>query len=92
MTRAFFLHKDIFDDFKPPSPKTQKATEWTPSSPVAVLRPESSRTFPVTSVLTFMVAVGLAHFIIVVGGLSGSRGYAKLEAIQAWIASAISSN
>ena len=92
MTRAFFLHKDIFDDFKPPSSKTQKAAEWTPSSPVAVLRPESSRTFPVTSVLTFMVAVGLAHFIIVVGGLSGSRGYAKLEAIQTWIASAISSN
>ena len=50
---------------------------------------ESSKVFSMTSVLTFMFAVGLAHFIIVVGGLSGSRGYAKLEALQAWVTSTV---
>lgn len=47
----------------------------------------SSRMFSVGSVLTFMFAVGLAHFLIVVGGLSGSLDYAKLETVQAWVAS-----
>jgi hypothetical protein len=37
-----------------------------------------------------MLAVGLAHFIIVVGGFSGSKGYAKLEAVQAWVATVFS--
>lgn len=90
--RAFFLHKDIFDDFKDPSPKTQDTSARTSSSALSESGPESPKTFSVSSVLTFMVAVGLAHFVIVVGGLSGSRGYAKLEALQAWITSVISSN
>ena len=90
--RAFFLHKDIFDDLKDPSPKTQKAGARTSSLTLSEPEPGSSKTFPVTSVLTFIVAVGLAHFIVVVGGLSGSRGYAKLEAVHAWITNAVSPN
>lgn len=39
-----------------------------------------------TSVLILMLAVGLAHFIVF-GGLSGSRGYVKLEAAPAWVSS-----
>ncbi|KZT19520.1 heme oxygenase-like protein [Neolentinus lepideus HHB14362 ss-1] len=37
--------------------------------------------YSVTSVVVFIVAVGLAHFIIVVGGFSGQRGYDKLVAV-----------
>ena len=85
---AYSLLKDMFDEIKTPSLKPQKPAVWTLSDP----EPGSSKTFSVSSVLTFMVAVGLAHFIIVVGGLSGPRGYAKLEAAQAWITSAVSSN
>lgn len=91
-TRAFVLHKGIFDELTPPSHKTHKSAAWTPSSALSNPEPESSKVFSVTSVLTFMVAVGLAHFIIVVGGLSGSRGYAKLEAVHAWITNSVSSN
>jgi len=91
-TRAFVLHKDIFDELAARSPKTQKPVAWTPSSILSNPESESSKCFSVTSVLTFVVAVGLAHFIIVVGGLSGSRGYAKLEAVHAWITNSVSSN
>jgi len=91
-TRAFVLHKDIFDELTAPSPKTQKSAAWTPNSTSPTTESDSSKVFSVTSVLTFMVAVGLAHFIIVVGGLSGSRGYAKLEAVHAWITNSVSSS
>ena len=85
--RAFTLHKDLFSEIKAPSPKTPKPPAQSPSS-----TPESSKVFSISSVLTFMFAVGLAHFIIVVGGLSGSRGYAKLEAVHAWMTDAGSPN
>lgn len=88
-TRAYFLHKDLFDEISAASPKKQKSAAWTPNPTSSDQKPQTSRVFSVSSVLTFMLAVGLAHFIIVVGGLSGSRGYAKLEAVQAWVTSTV---
>ncbi|KAF9643277.1 heme oxygenase [Thelephora ganbajun] len=90
-TRAFVLHKNIFDEIKAPSPKTQKPVAWTPSSMPLGQELESSKAVSVRSVLAFMLVVGLARFIIVVGGLSGSQGYAKLEAVHAWIISTVPS-
>jgi len=90
--RAFALHKDLFDEIKAPSHKTPDSNTWSPNSVPLSSKPGSPKAFPVSSVLAFMFAVGLAHFVIVVGGLSGSRGYAKLEAVQTWITSIISSN
>lgn len=90
--RAFILQKDIFDEIKVPGPNIQKPAAWTLSSMPLGPGPESSKALLVSSVLTFMLAVGLAHFIIVVGGLSGSRGYTKLEAVHAWITSTVPSN
>ena len=85
-TQAYFLHKLLFDEIKAASPNGRKpdTLDRKPG--------ESSRTFPVSSVLTFMLAVGLAHFFVVVGGLSGSRGCAKLEAVQAWISNTLFSD
>ena len=86
-TRAYFLHKDLFDEISSTAtPKEQKSAVWTPNP---TSKPLTSRVFSVSSVLTFMLAVGLAHFVVVVGGLSGSRGYAKLEAVQAWVTSTV---
>ena len=38
-----------------------------------------------TSVIAFIVAVSIAHFVLVVGGFTGAKGYAKLEALQQWL-------
>ena len=87
--RAFALHKDIFDEIKAPSPGALGSAS---SSMPSDLEPKGPGSLSVNSVLTFMLAVGLAHFIIVVGGLSGSRGYVKLEALHAWITGIVSSD
>jgi len=90
--QAFALHKDIFDEIRPPSPSVLKPDGSDPGSMLSDSEPKSPGSLSVNSVLTFIFAVGLAHFIIVVGGLSGSRGYAKLEALRAWITSLASSD
>lgn len=90
--RAFALHKDIFDEIRAPSPGVLKPDRSTPSPMPSDLEPKGPGSLSVNSVLTFMLAVGLAHFIIVVGGLSGSRGYVKLEALHAWITGVVSSD
>ncbi|KAI0755069.1 hypothetical protein C8Q80DRAFT_408474 [Daedaleopsis nitida] len=38
-----------------------------------------------TSVIAFIAAVSIAHFVLVVGGFTGAKGYAKLEALQQWL-------
>jgi len=90
--RAFALHKDIFDEIRAPRPRALEPDRSTPSSMPSESELESPGPLSVNSVLTFMLVVGLAHFIIVVGGLSGSRGYAKLEALHAWITGTVSSD
>ncbi|KAF6755793.1 heme oxygenase 1 [Ephemerocybe angulata] len=41
--------------------------------------------WPLASVAAFIAAACLAHFIIVVGGFTGNRGYEKLLAIDEWV-------
>jgi len=91
-TQAYLLHKDLFDEIKAAGPNTHEAAAWTPGPTQLDQKQRSSKLFSVNSVLTFMLAVGLAHFLIVVGGFTGSRGYAKLEAVQGWVASTVFSN
>ncbi|KAJ4482351.1 hypothetical protein J3R30DRAFT_3656418 [Lentinula aciculospora] len=43
--------------------------------------------FAVSSVLTVITAVSVAHFLLVVGGYSGPRGFAKLVAAEQWFTS-----
>ncbi|TBU59217.1 hypothetical protein BD310DRAFT_425757 [Dichomitus squalens] len=47
--------------------------------------PTSSVTFAATSVIAFIVAFSIAHFTLVVGGFTGSKGYAKLEIFTQWL-------
>lgn len=91
-TQAYLLHKDLFDEIKAAGSNTHKSAGWTPGPMPLDEKQKSSKLFSVNSVLTFMLAVGLAHFLIVVGGFTGSRGYAKLEAVQGWVASTVFSN
>ena len=52
---------------------------------VADQAPTEERTFSAVSVIAFIVAVSIAHFVLVVGGFTGMKGYAKLEGLQAWL-------
>ena len=46
---------------------------------------ESEGTYSVSGVLSFIAAMCLANFILVVGGFTGTRGWEKLEAVENWI-------
>lgn len=76
-----------------PAPVGDSGTPPEPS-PVAEkqqldLQPSVS-TYRTTTVVALIAAVCLAHFFIVVGGLTGEKGAAKLEALQQWFASSSS--
>jgi hypothetical protein len=43
---------------------------------------KAERTFPISQVAAVIAAACLAHFIIVVGGLTGDKGYTKFLAVQ----------
>jgi heme oxygenase len=47
--------------------------------------PSVESTYSISSVLAVITAVCLAHFIIVVGGFSGTKGYEKLQAAEQWV-------
>jgi hypothetical protein len=43
------------------------------------------RMVSLSSVITVVAAVCLAHFLIVVGGFTGERGYSKLQLVEQWL-------
>ena len=44
----------------------------------------SEGTYRISAVIAFIAAVSLSHFILVVGGFTGSKGAGKLNALQQW--------
>lgn len=71
-------------------------------SPTSPLREESKvvfenteaeePTYRIATVVTLIAAISLAHFILVVGGFTGSKGAGKLEAFQHWFETTFSSS
>ncbi|KAA1469687.1 hypothetical protein DENSPDRAFT_816810 [Dentipellis sp. KUC8613] len=45
---------------------------------------QDSNLISVSSVAAFIIAMGLAHFVLVIGGFTGAKGWEKLEAVQRW--------
>jgi hypothetical protein len=43
------------------------------------------KTYPVSSVVAVIMALVLAHFILVVGGFTGAKGAEKLESVMLWL-------
>ncbi|THH20583.1 hypothetical protein EW146_g797 [Bondarzewia mesenterica] len=76
------------DPTTPVSPSFTREEEKPKEIPVQILQthavPEGNYT--VSGVASFIAAMCLAHFILVVGGFTGSRGWEKFEAVQEWIA------
>ena len=52
---------------------------------------QEEATYGVSSVLTIVLAVAVAHFALVTGGFTGAKGFAKLEAVQEWVGEHVSS-
>ena len=57
----------------------------TPGEVLAKAEDEGAGTISVATVMAVLAAACLAHFIIVVGGLTGDKGYLKLQALETWI-------
>jgi len=80
----------------PTTPNNESVTPSPPSTPtpekeetskvIFEAPPESSETmFTTAGVLSFIAAVSLAHFILVVGGFTGSKGAAKWDGLHEWL-------
>ncbi|THH07278.1 hypothetical protein EW145_g3501 [Phellinidium pouzarii] len=97
--KAFEFNEGIFTILKKPSnasfqspavpPLGNPSPPLTPTSTsapsVVTSAPEAEKkTYSLSSILSILLAVGIAHFALVVGGFTGERGYAKLETVQRW--------
>ncbi|CAE6459004.1 unnamed protein product [Rhizoctonia solani] len=83
---AFDFNRRIFQDVAAATKDTE-ISDYTSQSKVvfdASQGPEE-KTYPVSSVVAFVMALGLAHFILVVGGFTGARGTDKLESFMLWL-------
>ena len=75
----------------PPAPTGEKKNEKNEKySPLQLNTSSQGETeekaYSLSTILAIIVAVGLAHFLLVVGGFTGAKGFAKLEALQEKVA------
>jgi heme oxygenase len=87
---AFDLSSEIFGELKPSSTPRPPIVEQlqTQSGKVIyeyVAPPQKS--YPLSTFVGIIAAACLAHFILVLGGFTGQRGYAKLLQFEEWLAS-----
>ncbi|KAG6866188.1 hypothetical protein C0991_007738 [Blastosporella zonata] len=52
--------------------------------PIVDAVPPQEKTYPISQVIAVIIAVCLAHFILVTGGFTGDRGFQKFLVIQEW--------
>ncbi|KAH7337081.1 hypothetical protein B0J17DRAFT_574152 [Rhizoctonia solani] len=83
---AFDFNRRIFQDVAAATKDTEISNYTSQSKVVfdASQGPEE-KTYPVSSVVAFVMALGFAHFILVVGGFTGARGTDKLESFMLWL-------
>lgn len=65
----------------PPPTEKYSPLQLSTSSPA-----EKEKAYSMSTILTVLLAVGLAHFVLVVGGFTGARGFSKLETVQERVA------
>ncbi|MCQ6264002.1 biliverdin-producing heme oxygenase [Alcanivorax sp. MM125-6] len=90
---AYDLNIGLFDTMEArtaaenENPASEKSEGYTSEQPLKTLDSGLEKTYPVASVVAFIAAACLAHFILVVGGFTGDKGYQKLVAITGWLSS-----
>ncbi|KAF5315353.1 hypothetical protein D9619_007138 [Psilocybe cf. subviscida] len=87
---AFVLNAGLFTvlDFEEPSEGIKGDLQVNQLDETSL----SEKSFSLSSVIAFTAALCLAHFVIVVGGLSGDKGYQKLLALEQWARTLIASD
>ncbi|KAG5638674.1 hypothetical protein H0H81_011054 [Sphagnurus paluster] len=84
---AFDLNTDLFNSINVDSIDTEIVEKPKPSEPVVIeFPPPEEKTYSTTQVISVIAAVCLAHFILVVGGFTGDKGYQKWLQIEQWFA------
>ncbi|KAI0086982.1 hypothetical protein BDY19DRAFT_893746 [Irpex rosettiformis] len=78
-----------------PSPTASETVFITPSPLQLLQRPKDESTedlpvkekgtFPMSSVIAFILALCVSHFFLVTGGFTGEKGWDKLEAVFEWV-------
>lgn len=83
---AFDFNRRIFQDVATATRDTS-LSDYTSQSKVVFdgSQVPEEKTYPVSSVVAVVMAFALAHFILVVGGFTGSSGTEKLESVMLWL-------
>lgn len=83
---AFDCNRRLFQDVAD-AIKNTELSDYAPGSRIIfdTSQEPQERTYPVSSVIAVVMALALAHFILVVGGFTGARGTEKLEGVMLWL-------
>ncbi|KAG8736840.1 hypothetical protein FRC10_008812 [Ceratobasidium sp. 414] len=81
-SRNLFQHISTVDELA-------NASDDAPEPKVVFDANAEEKTYPVSSVVAVVMALALAHFMLVVGGFTGARGTEKLEGVMFWLRSTL---
>jgi len=83
--KAFDLNTALFTTIKTDAlENSEAAMEKSKELPIVTEHGPQEKTYPISQVIAVVAAVCLAHFILVIGGFTGDRGYQKLLALEYW--------
>ncbi|KAG8705702.1 hypothetical protein FRC09_002793 [Ceratobasidium sp. 395] len=88
---AFELNRGLFQDVSivaEPATASDYVSESKVVFDASAYPGAEEKTYPVSSVVAVVMALALAHFVLVVGGFTGARGTEKLEGVMLWLRSA----
>ena len=78
------------DPVTPPATNAAPKDKYNPILLTPPSEPEE-KSYALSSVLSVVLAVGMAHFVLVTAGFTGPSGFLKLETAQKWMGDHISS-
>jgi len=82
--KTYEFNEALLSLLKPPSSKNRDAQQETVSQDEPTKQHKGETAFPFSSVVSVLMAICLAHFLLVVGGFTGTQGYSKLLGVEEW--------
>ncbi|KAL0960747.1 hypothetical protein HGRIS_005771 [Hohenbuehelia grisea] len=84
---AFQLNNGLFKAIEAFTAAHASTVPASKELPGVIEHPQEEKTYPLATVVSVIAAICLAHFLLVVGGFTGDKGYAKLLAFEQWVGS-----